>query len=100
MQAVAASFERALFADLDDLLGRLPHDRVAVQWDVAVEFGRLEGAFGLTLPLEHVAPGPDRALDEVPDDVRPACTSATATTATSTSRSPRRCRCRSTSSTP
>ena len=69
MQAVAASYERALFADLDDLLGRLPHDRVAVQWDVAVEFGVLEGAFGLTLPLEHVAPGLIRALDQVPADV-------------------------------
>ena len=69
MQAVAASYERALFADLDDLLGRLPHDRVAVQWDVAVEFGVLEGAFGLTLPLEHVAPGLIRALEQVPEDV-------------------------------
>ncbi len=69
MQAVAASYERALFADLDDLLGRVPHDRVAVQWDVAVEFGVLEGAFGLTLPLEHVAPGLIRALDQVPADV-------------------------------
>ncbi len=69
MQAVAASYERALFADLDDLLGRVPHHRVAVQWDVAVEFGVLEGAFGLTLPLEHVAPGLIRALDQVAADV-------------------------------
>ena len=69
MQAVAASYERALFADLADLLGRLPHDRIAVQWDVAVEFGVLEGAFGLTLPLEHVAPGLIRALEQVPEDV-------------------------------
>ena len=69
MQAVAASYERALFADLDDLVGRLPHERIAVQWDVAVEFGVLEGAFGLTLPLEHVAPGLIRALEQVPADV-------------------------------
>ena len=69
MQDVAASYERALFADLDDLFGRLPHDRIAVQWDVAVEFGVLEGAFGLTLPLGHVAPGLIRALDQVPADV-------------------------------
>jgi hypothetical protein len=69
MQAVATSYERALFADLADLVGRLPHDRVAVQWDVAVEFGVLEGAFGLTLPLEHVAPGLIRALAQVPEDV-------------------------------
>src|SRR5215471_6114687 len=41
MPAVAASYERALFADLDTLLDRLPHARCAVQWDVAVEFGLL-----------------------------------------------------------
>jgi hypothetical protein len=46
MPAVAASYETALFADLDDVLARLPHDRCAVQWDVAVEFGLLEGAVG------------------------------------------------------
>ena len=44
--AIAASYEAALFADLDRLLERLPHDRCAVQWDVAVEFGLLEGAMG------------------------------------------------------
>jgi hypothetical protein len=69
LPAVAASYERALFADLSDLMDRLPHDRCAVQWDVAVEFGVLEGAFGLTLPLEHVAPGLVRALEQVPADV-------------------------------
>jgi hypothetical protein len=37
LPAVAPSYEQALFADLDTVLGRLPHDRVAVQWDVAVE---------------------------------------------------------------
>ena len=46
MPAVAAAYESALFADLATLLERIPHDRVAVQWDVAVEFGLLEGAMG------------------------------------------------------
>jgi len=71
LQAVAASYEQALFADLADLLGRLPHERIAVQWDVAVEFGLLEGAFpgAPRLPLEHVVPGLVRALDEVPAGV-------------------------------
>jgi hypothetical protein len=50
--AVAPSYEQALFADLDTALERLPHDRVAVQWDVAVEFGALEGAMGPRIPLE------------------------------------------------
>jgi hypothetical protein len=36
------SYERALFADLHALLQAVPHERIAVQWDVAVEFGMLE----------------------------------------------------------
>lgn len=50
------SYERALFSDLEQLLARVPHDRIAVQWDVAVEFAILEGGQG--------GPGPD-ALDEI-----------------------------------
>src|SRR3954468_22655366 len=66
MQAVAAAYERALFADLDTLLERIPHDRVAVQWDVAVEFGLLEGAMGPgAMPLDAIAPGLVRCLDVV-----------------------------------
>lgn len=40
------SYEQALFADLARLLAAVPADDVAVQWDVAVEFGVLEEAFG------------------------------------------------------
>ena len=43
-----ASYTRALFADLDRLLAELPHDEIAVQWDVAVEFGLLTGGFPAT----------------------------------------------------
>ena len=45
-QALLGSYERAMFADLGRLLAAVPADEVAVQWDVAVEFGTLEGAFG------------------------------------------------------
>ena len=71
MPAVAASYEEVLFADLDDLLARLPHDRVAVQWDVAVEFRLLEGAMGpgSAMPLEQVTPALVRCVDRVPEDV-------------------------------
>jgi hypothetical protein len=71
MPAVAAGYEAALFADLDTLVAGLPHDRIAVQWDVAVEFGLLEGAFGPVgaMPLEHIAPGLVRCIDRVPADV-------------------------------
>lgn len=42
------SYTRALLADLQRVLDALPHDEIAVQWDVAVEFGILEGLFGVT----------------------------------------------------
>ncbi|MGH2859404.1 MAG: hypothetical protein ACRDMJ_18175 [Solirubrobacteraceae bacterium] len=66
---VAPSYEQALFADLDSALERLPHDRVAVQWDVAVEFGALEGAMGPKVPIDQIAPGLVRCLERVPADV-------------------------------
>ena len=71
LPAVAASYERALFADLDTLLERLPHDRCAVQWDVAVEFGLLEGAMGpgSAMPLGQITPALARCVDQVPADV-------------------------------
>src|SRR5829696_967262 len=33
LPAISASYETALFADLERLLATAPHDRVAVQWD-------------------------------------------------------------------
>ncbi|MBV9921050.1 MAG: hypothetical protein JOY78_09415 [Pseudonocardia sp.] len=71
MAAIAASYEAALFADLARLLERLPHDRCAVQWDVAVEFGLLEGAMGprSAVPLEQITPALVRCIDQVPVDV-------------------------------
>jgi hypothetical protein len=66
---VAPSYEQALFADLDAALERLPHDRIAVQWDVAVEFGALEGAMGPKAPVDQIAPGLVRCLEHVPADV-------------------------------
>lgn len=71
LPGVAASYETALFADLDRALAALPHDRCAVQWDVAIEFGLLEGGFGpdSRVPLDQLAPGLTRCIDRVPDDV-------------------------------
>ena len=63
---VAPSYEQALFADLDGALERLPHERIAVQWDVAVEFGALEGAMGPKVPIDQIAPGLVRCLERVP----------------------------------
>jgi hypothetical protein len=69
LPAVAPSYERALFADLDSALERLPHERIAVQWDVAVEFGALEGAMGPKLPMDQIVPGLVRCIERVPADV-------------------------------
>ncbi len=69
MPSVAPFYEQALFGDLDSALQRLPHDRVAVQWDVAVEVGALEGAMGPAVPLDQIVPGLVRCLERVPVDV-------------------------------
>jgi hypothetical protein len=69
LPSVAPAYEQALFADLDALLERLPHDRIAVQWDIAVEMGALEGAMGITMPMDEIAPGIIRCLERVPDDI-------------------------------
>ncbi|HEX4673522.1 MAG TPA: hypothetical protein VH279_14695 [Solirubrobacteraceae bacterium] len=68
---LAASYEAALFADLEKAVATIGHDRCAVQWDVAVEFGLLEDAFGpgTSPPLEDIAASLARCADHVPDDV-------------------------------
>ena len=40
-----------------------------MQWDVAVEFGALEGAMGPKTPIDQIAPGLVRWLERVPADV-------------------------------
>jgi hypothetical protein len=64
------SYERALLVDLDQLLDALPHDAVAVQWDVAVEFGHLEGAYpdakGMDAIVERLARDVDHVAADVP----------------------------------
>jgi hypothetical protein len=69
-EQVAASYQAALFADLDRAVAGLPHEQTAVQWDVAVEFAMLEGGFGFTRPpLGQITPGLARCADQVPGDV-------------------------------
>lgn len=69
-QSLAPSYETALFADLDRLLAAVQHDQVAVQWDVAVEFGLLVGGFD-TGPrsFDAIAASLARCVDAVPADV-------------------------------
>jgi len=66
------SYEAALFADLQKLLAAVPHDRVAVQWDVAVEFGMLEQIYdeeGAAKDLDTIADRIARCVDQVPAGV-------------------------------
>lgn len=71
MPLVADAYETALLADLERALAELPHDAIAVQWDICLEFGLLEGAFGAgqRAPLGHVTPRVIRCLGRVPEDV-------------------------------
>jgi hypothetical protein len=66
MPAILRSYEAALYADLDTALERLPHERIAIQWDVAVEFGALEGAMGPKMPIDQVTPGLVGCVERVP----------------------------------
>lgn len=69
-QRLAPSYAQALFADLRHALGQLPHDRIAVQWDVAVEIGLLSGGFPVEAPpFDVIVAGLVAGLDQVPDDV-------------------------------
>ena len=65
------SYEQALFADLDRFLAAVPHDQVAVQWDVAVEIGILERGFSSGGPqsMDEIVTSLARCLDRVPGDV-------------------------------
>ncbi len=42
--AVEAAYSRALYDELDRITAALPHDRIAVQWDTALEFFWIENA--------------------------------------------------------
>lgn len=76
--AVEPVYERALFAELDQILDAIPHHDLAIQWDTALEFGLLEEAviFGqkLTAWFDDVFDGViERALRQaaaVPTDVQ------------------------------
>jgi hypothetical protein len=70
-QSLLGSYEQALFADLDRLLAAVPHDEVAVQWDVAVEFGILEASFtgSGSQAFDGIVAGLVRCVNQVPGDI-------------------------------
>jgi hypothetical protein len=70
-QALLGSYEQAMFADLARLLAAIPPDEVAMQWDVAVEFGVLEEAFapGGAQAFDAIIAALARCIDQVPAEV-------------------------------
>jgi hypothetical protein len=70
-EALLDSYEQAMFADLGRLLAAIPPDEVAVQWDVAVEFGVLEEAFapGGAQAFDAIIAALARCIDQVPTEV-------------------------------
>jgi hypothetical protein len=66
------SYQQALFADLGRLLAAIGHDEVAVQWDVAVEFGVLEEAYGPggAHAFDPIVMALAQCVDQVPADVQ------------------------------
>jgi hypothetical protein len=65
------SYEQALFSDLARLLAAMPPDEVAVQWDVAIEFGVLEEAFGPggAQAFDMIVAGLVRCVDQIPAEI-------------------------------
>jgi hypothetical protein len=66
--ALLGSYEQAMFADLDRVLAAIRPAELAVQWDVAVEFGVLEEAFapGGARAFDAIVAGLVRCVDRVP----------------------------------
>ena len=47
--AFEAQYERKMLEELEQVLAAIPHDRLSIQWDTAVEFALLEGVMPTTL---------------------------------------------------
>ena len=69
--AVEPAYEARLLAEVDEILAAIPHDELAIQWDVAVEVGILEQAFPSAFdnPFEAIVERLVRIGDYIPADV-------------------------------
>jgi ubiquinone/menaquinone biosynthesis C-methylase UbiE len=47
---VEHAYEAAMMSELEQILGTIPHEQLAVQWDTNVEFGMLEGDLPVWFP--------------------------------------------------
>src|SRR5207248_2309907 len=62
---VERAYERAMFAELDKITGAIPHNELAIQWDVAIEFGLWEGTTSAGLK-RHILMGLIQLGDRIP----------------------------------
>lgn len=62
------AYERALFAEVDTICDNIPHEDLAIQWDVACEIHRVLERPGVAAKYP-VVDGVIRAIDTIPDDV-------------------------------
>lgn len=51
--AIEPVYTEAMLEELDDVLEAIPHEDLAIQWDVASEMGILEGASGYGALMDH-----------------------------------------------
>jgi hypothetical protein len=68
---VSPAYEAAMFAELDQITAAIPHHEMAIQWDVAVEFGILESTTPGTYEdtLKQIAGQLAQLGNRVPEDV-------------------------------
>ena len=71
MAAIEPAYEAAMLRELGEIAAAVPHDRLAIQWDTAIEFAMLEGVFPTWIdPLEAgLVERLVRLGDAVPADV-------------------------------
>lgn len=69
--AVEPAYEARMLAELDAICAGIPHDRLAIQWDTAIEFGILEGVMPTHLadPRRDILDRLVRVGERVPVDV-------------------------------
>lgn len=69
--ALEAVYEAKLLGELQEITAAVPHDELAIQWDTAVEFGIIEGAFTSHLdnPLKEIIQRLVRLGNKVPPAV-------------------------------